>query len=80
LQLEEHPEVVKNLIYSSIVLFYNIVLKNLDEKVKDFTIQRSLVPILVKTIANFQDTQIVNAVLEVVTLFTRDADTAEMIF
>ena len=52
-EMEENPEVVKNLVYSSLILFYNIVLKNKDPEVASFAIQKSLLAILNQTIKNF---------------------------
>ena len=73
---QEHIEVVKNLVYSSLILFYNLILRKNNQK---DTI-RKLANTITEHILEFTDTQIVSIVLELVTLCTREKETAQLIF
>lgn len=73
---KENIEVVKNLVYSSLILFYNIILKKGNQK---DTIKK-LINIITDHILSFEDSQIINAVLELLTLFTREKETSILLF
>jgi len=64
---KEEEEIVTNLVYSALILFYNIVLKRPEQS---DTIKKVL-SIITDHILVFNDPQIVNVVLEIITLFTR---------
>lgn len=72
----EHIEVVKNLVYSSLILFYNLILK----KVGTTETINQLINIITDHILDFDDNQIINVVLELITLFTRQKETSDYIF
>lgn len=65
----ENVEVVKNLVYSSLILFYNLILK---APGSSKAISEELLELLTSNILDFEDGQIINVVLELVTLFTRE--------
>mmetsp|Transcript_20951 Transcript_20951/g.32461 ORF Transcript_20951/g.32461 Transcript_20951/m.32461 type:complete len:161 (+) Transcript_20951:4242-4724(+) len=72
----ESIEVVKNLIYASLILFYNLILKKIGEPE---TIN-ALINSITDHILVFEDNQIINVILELITLFTRNKDTSNYIF
>jgi hypothetical protein len=72
----DNREVIKNLVYASLILFYNILLKdqNGSDGQKEIIINR-LIEILNNDIMDyFDDPMIVNVVLQLITLFTRRED------
>ena len=73
----ENKEVIKNLIYASLILFYNILLKDHKDKTYKATenLIEELIEILNKTVMDFfEDSMIVNVVLQLITLFTNKSD------
>ena len=72
----ESGEVVKNLVYASLILFYNLILKRVG---KSEEINR-LIDVITDKILDFEDHQIINVVLELITLFTRKKETSNYIF
>jgi hypothetical protein len=72
----ETIEVVKNLVYASLILFYNLILK----KVGTNETINKLIDIISEQMLNFEDPQIINVVLELITLFTRKKETSDYIF
>ena len=72
----ESIEVVKNLVYASLILFYNLILK----KVGTPETINQLINVITDHILVFDDNQIINVVLELITLFTRKKETSDYIF
>ena len=72
----ECMEVVKNLVYASLILFYNLIL----QKIGSADTINQLIDVICDHILEFQDDQIINVVLELVTLFTRKKETSDYIF
>ena len=72
----ECEEVVKNLVYASLILFYNMILK----KIGTTETINQLINVITDHILEFQDEQIINVVLELITLFTRKKETSDYIF
>ena len=72
----ERIEVVKNLVYGSLILFYNLILK----KVGTPETINQLINVITDHILKFEDNQIINVVLELITLFTRKKETSDYIF
>lgn len=72
----ESIEVVKNLVYASLILFYNLILK----KVGTPETINELINVITDHILGFTDNQIINVVLELITLFTRKKETSDYIF
>ena len=72
----ERLEVVKNLVYASLILFYNLILK----KVGTPETINQLINVISDHILKFDDCQIINVVLELITLFTRKKETSDFIF
>jgi len=73
---KECIEVVKNLVYASLILFYNLILK----KIGSTETINQLINVITEHILEFEDFQIINVVLELVTLFTRKKETSDYIF
>ena len=73
---EESPEVVKNLVYASLVLFYNLILK----KVCSSDLTTHLINVIADRMLAFLDEQIVNVLLELIILFTREKEHCDYIF
>ena len=71
----ESIEVVKNLVYASLILFYNLILK----KVGSASTINQLINIITDRVLAFDDDQIINVVLELITLFTRKKETSDYI-
>lgn len=71
----ESIEVVKNLVYASLILFYNLILK----KVGSASTINHLINNITEKVLDFEDDQIINVVLELVTLFTRKKETSDYI-
>eukprot|EP00347_Sterkiella_histriomuscorum_P023636 403333912 len=72
---QQNMEIVKNLIYSSLILFYNIILKKPSKE-----IIKKLIQIITDNIISFNDSQIVNIMLELITLFTKEKEIALLVF
>ena len=72
----ESIEVVKNLVYASLILFYNLILK----KVGTPETINQLINVITDHILVFDDNQIINVVLELITVFTRKKETSDYIF
>ena len=62
--------------YSSLIFFYNLILKKTNQK---DTI-RKLINVITENILGFEDTHIVSIVLELITLFTKEKDSVQLIF
>jgi hypothetical protein len=73
---KECIEVVKNLVYASLILFYNLILK----KIGTTETINQLIDVITTHILEFEDNQIINVVLELITLFTRKKETSDYIF
>ena len=73
---KQSEEVVKNLVYASLILFYNLILK----KVGTPETINQLINVITDRILAFDDNQIINVVLELITLFTRKKETSDYIF
>jgi len=73
---KENAEVIMNLVYASLILFYNILLRKPQRD-----IVTKLITYLTENIMDFfTDSQIVNVILELITLFTKDKETSAMLF
>ena len=74
----ENREVIKNLVYASLILFYNILLKEHKEKTyhpAEREMIEKLIDILNTTVMDFfEDSMIVNVVLQLITLFTSKSE------
>ena len=66
---------IKNLVYSSLILFYNVILK----RGKHRETKKKLLRIITDYILPFDDSQIINTALELITLFTKDEKDQETI-
>lgn len=72
----ESPEVVMNLVYSSLILFYNVILRRPQKDI----IQKLIYLLTTSIMENFTDIQIVNVILEIIVLFTKDKETSTLLF
>lgn len=77
-QEKENIEVVKNLVYGSLILFYNLILQKQSKDMTDMISKLS--NNLTEHIMSFDDTQIINVVLELITLFTKEEETSALMF
>jgi len=65
-----------NLVYSSLILFYNIILRKPQKEI----IQKLVNLITSNIMDRFTDIQIVNVILEITILFTKDKETSNLLF
>lgn len=73
---KESKEVVLNLVYASLILFHNIILK----KPQKDLIRKLLFMITTLIMDHFQEQQIVNVILEIIVLLTKDRETSILLF
>lgn len=82
----QNEEVIKNLVYASLTLFYNLLLKDFTKG--DFNVKNQNRNIMKKLILclndhimdDFDEHMIVNVVLHLITLFTKNEETAQILF
>lgn len=89
-EYNQNEEVVKNLVYASLILFYNMLLQNFTKtgpKHEGSMLQhqknrmKDLIECLdTHIMEEFTDHTIVNVVLHLITLFTKSAETATILF
>jgi hypothetical protein len=87
---KQNQEVIKNLVYASLILFYNLLLQKFSKtdsknEAHISAQQKSTMEELIECLNDhimdhFEDNMIVNVVLHLVTLFTKHSETASILF
>ena len=81
---KQNPEVIKNSVYASLILFYNLLLQTFANRTQGRE-QKEIMTKLIGYLSDhimdeFSDHMIINVVLHLITLFTKNGETARMIF